>query len=292
MAGTRTVALLALPFITVLSCGFAKRAAEPASPAESAAAASGGQTADKTKASGPKAAPLRKIIRNGELHVVVKRYDPARRAIEDLVQQAGGYVSSSQVNHSLGQVSSATLVLRVPSGKFDSLRERIAGLGTLERESTSSQDITEDYFDLKARLDNARKLEGRLLEIMAKQAGKLADLLAVERELARVREEIERFEGKLRLFDNLVDLSTLTVQLSVQERYVPPRAPSLGEDARDVLRGSWEALRGFFRGLLLAAVALLPWLIPIGAATYGLILLVRRWRRARAAKRSALSKPQ
>jgi hypothetical protein len=291
MAGTRTAALLALPLVTLFSCMSLKRAAEApaAAPAESVAA-TGGQTGEKGKASGPRAAFQRKIVRNGELHVVVKQYEPARRAIEDMVQQAGGYVSSSQVNHSLGQVSSATLVLRVPSGKFDSLRERVAGLGTLERESTGSQDITEDYFDLKARLDNARKVEARLLELMAKP-GTLADVLAVERELARVREEIERFEGKLRLFDNLVDLSTLTVQLSVQERYVPPRAPSFGEDAKDVLRGSWEALRGFFRGLLLAAVALLPWLVPIGAGTYGLILLIRRWRRARAAKRNAALKP-
>ena len=273
----RCLALMLVVLAAGLSCADKREASVSVSaPAEVAAVAVKG---DKTKASGPRDGFPRKIVRNGEVRVVVKQYQPARRAVEELAQQAGGYVGSSQVQHSLGQVSSATPVLRVPTGRFDDLRASIARLGTLERESTSSQDITEDYCDLRARLANARKLEARMLELLAKQTDKLADLLQVERELGRVREEIERFEGKLRLLDSLVDLSTLTVQLSVQERYVPPRAPSFGEDAKDVLRRSWEALRALGRGVLLAAVALLPWLVPIGAAAYGLTWWVQRRRR-------------
>ncbi len=228
----------------------------------------------------------RKIIRNGEIRLVVKAYEPARRAIEELTARSGGFLASSQVNHTVGEVSSATLVLRVPSIRFGDILRQLGRLGTVTYESTASQDITEQYYDLKARLANARKVEARLLELLAKSTGKITDLLQVEKELARVREEIERFEGKLRLFDNLVDLSTLTVHLSIQERYEPPRPPSFGEDARQILRDSWQALRSFGRGLLLALIALLPWIIPSALIIWLFLRLTRRWRARRAARKA------
>lgn len=279
--------LLAIPcaVITIASCGkmmdAAAPSAEPPAPRDPAP--------EKGKASGgePAATP-RKIIRNGEIQVVVKRYAPAREAIEAMVKAAGGYVASSQTDHSLGEVSSATLVLRVPAGQFEAITSRIARLGTVVRESTGTRDITEEYYDLKARLTNARKLEARLQELVAsKQTSKVQELLEVERELARVRGEVERFEGKLRLFDNLVDLSTITVRLSIQERYVPPRPPSLGEDVRSTLRDSWQALRAFGRTLVLVLIAILPWILPIALVVFLLVRGARRWRVRRAARRAA-----
>jgi hypothetical protein len=228
----------------------------------------------------------RKIIRNGEIRLVVKAYEPARRAIEEMTARSGGFIASSQVNHTVGEVSSATLVLRVPAIRFGDILRQLGRLGAVTYESTASQDITEQYYDLKARLTNARKVEARLLELLAKATGKISDLLQVEKELARVREEIERFEGKLRLFDNLVDLSTLTVQLSIQERYEPPRPPTFGEDARQILRDSWQALRSFGRGLLLAAIALLPWIIPAALIVWLFLRLTRAWRAKRAARKA------
>jgi hypothetical protein len=246
--------------------------------AKAAEAESGEEDVSKSKDGLAAKAMVRKIIRDGEVSLVVKAYAPARQQIERMVREAGGYISKTEVHHSLGQVSSATLVLRVPAGKFGGIVGRILRLGVVQRESMSSRDITEAYYDLKARLDNARKLEARLLDLLAKKTGKVSDLLQVERELARVRESIERFEGKLRLYDNLVDLSTLTVNLSIQQKYTPPRPPSLGDDIRETLGGSWDALKGFGRGLVLALVALVPWALPLVVLVW---LVIRWWRRRR-----------
>jgi predicted house-cleaning noncanonical NTP pyrophosphatase (MazG superfamily) len=283
---------LVLPFALLSAfglhaCGKMMDASAPATAAPGPAAADPAPEKGKTSGGEPSVSP-RKIIRNGEIQVVVKRYAPARQAIEEMVRQAGGYIASSQADHSLGEVSSATLVLRVPAGQFESVSARIARLGTVVRESTGSRDITEEYYDLKARLTNAKKLETRLQELLAsKQTSKIQDLLEVERELARVRGEIERFEGKLRLFDNLVDLSTITVRLSIQERYVPPRPPSFGEDVRSTLRDSWQALRSFGRGFLLVMIALLPWAVPGAILVWLLVRTLRRRRAKRAASKAA-----
>jgi len=223
----------------------------------------------------------RKVIRNGKVRLVVKAYTPAREAIDAMVKRSGGYVSSSDVRHSLGEVSSATLVLRVPASSFHSIFKAITRLGVVQSESTSSEDITEAYYDLQARLKNARMLEARLLELLQTKTNKVTELLQVEKELARVRGKVERFEGKLRLYDNLVGLSTLTVNLDISARYVPPRPPSLVDDVKGVFINSAQSLADAGRGLLLLAVALLPWLIPLALGLWVLIRLGRWFKRKR-----------
>lgn len=222
-------------------------------------------------------------MRRGELHLVVERYEGVRRRIEQLVGEAGGYVAKSTVDHQLGRVSSATLVVRVPAAAFGGIVGRIEALGTLTHQAMDSEDITEQYFDLDARLRNARRLEARLLELLAKQAGKVSDLLEVERELSRVRETIERFTGKLHLYDDLVALSTLAIHLRIDRAYVPPKPPTLGQEIGATLRRSWASLVTVGRGLVLALVALLPWAVPLGIVTW----LVVRWLRRRRQRRGS-----
>ena len=280
--------LFAALAVATFSCA-AKDMAEPmaSSPAPVAAKAAAleleqaggepdsGESKDKAGA----AAMERKIIRNGEIAVVVKAYKPAREAIEAMLKKSRGYIANSRTEHSLDQVSSATLTLRVPARGFTPVMKALANLGVVQSEATTSQDITEKYYDIKARLGTARKLEKRLLELLQTRTDKVADLLQVERELARVREKVERFEGKLRLFDNLVDLCTITVNLTIRQKYTPPRPPTLPEEMGEVLSNSWDSLKQFGRGALLTLVALLPWALPMALAIYVLVRIARRVRR-------------
>jgi hypothetical protein len=232
-------------------------------------------------------ATRRKIIRDGKLHVRVERYAPARAAIDSLLAKSGGYVSKARVQHHLGQVSHAELVLRVPAGRFAGAMAALARLGTVIAEGSKSRDVTEQYVDLQARLKNAKRLEKRLLELLDKRAAVLADVLKVETQLSRVREQIERYHGKLKQLDGLINLSTLRLTLSIRQVYASSTPPSFGADASSTLGASWRSLLGFGRGLMLGLIALLPWLLPLGAAGYGSLRLVRRWRRRRAAARQS-----
>ena len=240
--------------------------------------AKGGEVTPGSKLATKKIMP-RKIIRDGEISVVVKAYDPVRSAIEAMVEKSKGYIASSNVQHSLGKVSSATLVIRIPARRFPGILKSIGALGVVQRESTSSKDITEKYYDLKARLSNAQKLEKRFLDLLEKHTGKVSDLLQVERELARVRGQIEVFQGKLKLFDNLVDMSKITINLSIQQKYTPPRPPSLVNDMSRVLDDSLDTMKAFGRGLLLVAVAVAPWVVPPGLVLFIIVILV--WRKIR-----------
>ena len=218
----------------------------------------------------------RKLIQTAELHLEVPSYLRAREAIDAQLARVGGYVADARVEHRDGEVSRAELTIRVPVGELAAFLSSTARSGEVLHETLSSEDITEDYYDLKARLENARRLEGRLLSLMSSQADSVKALLEVERELARVREEIERFEGKMRLWDGQVALSTVKLQLFTEQLYAAAAPPSLSQRLGDTLGESWKVMVGLGRGILLLAAALLPWLLPLSLLVWALLRLQKR----------------
>lgn len=257
-------------------------AVEPSAPqANEQTATAGGKPADGLILRGGDAGGAdqsrRKIIRTGEIALVVDDYQRARQAIDRLVGGAHGFIASAEVARTEGAVAAATLVIRVPEGEIDAAVAALSKLGTLERESIRAEDVSETYHDLAARLRNAKALEERMVELAAR-AGGVKDLLEVEREIGRVRETIEVMEGQLRGLDDRTSLATLSVSLRTRSLYVPIEQPGLGDRIDRAFSSSLDALAGAGEALLLFSVSALPWLLPIAGAA----LLVRRRFRRRA----------
>lgn len=208
--------------------------------------------------------PTRKVIRTGQISLVVATYDDARGKLDALLKAAGGYVDSTQVQHYQGAVSSATLVLRIPQDAFGSILPRLKELGEISSESTAAEDVTDQYVDIAARLASAKTLEKRLLELAADRSSGVEALLAVERELARVRGEIESYEGRMRQWNDQIAMSTLTLSISTKApaiAAVPDRG--LGDRIASGFHDSIDALQGFGAWLAITATSLLPWMILI-----------------------------
>ena len=115
--------------------------------------------------------------------------------------------------------------------QFDSFVDSIVALGELERNNRTSQDVTEQYYDIEARIKNKRVEEQTLNKILQERSGKLEDVLKIEIELSRVRGEIEQLEGKIRVLENLSSLATLTLNVRERDKYAPP--PPVVADFRD-----------------------------------------------------------
>jgi len=205
----------------------------------------------------------RKIIQNAEVRLEVDSYASARRELDALLASHGGYVADVTVEHVDGNVSRAQLVLRVPNERLASFLSETAGAGEVLHEQLRSQDITDQYVDLESRLRNAKRLESRLIELVGGNTDTVADLLAVERELARVRGEIEQMEGQKRLWDKQVDLSTVNVDMIARRVYASAPPKSLVERVESIFDGSVSSLLSVARGALLLMVALVPWLLPL-----------------------------
>ena len=111
------------------------------------------------------------------------------------------------------QETEITLVVRVPETQFGSALDQIGSTGSrVIQEKTTGQDVTEEFIDLEARLKTQKALELQFLEIM-KQANKVPDALEVQRQIAEVRTEIEKLEGRKRFLENRASLSTISVSL-------------------------------------------------------------------------------
>lgn len=138
----------------------------------------------------------------------------------------------------------------MPAARLGDALTTCRGLGAVTHESQSTEDVTEQYFDLEARLENARRLEARLLELLESKAASLTDVIEVEHELAAVRETIERFEGNLRLWSNQVAFSTIRMQLTTRDRYTAMEHASLGGEIAEAFNGSVRLLGEVALGLL------------------------------------------
>lgn len=155
------------------------------------------------------------IIRNGQVSIEVDSLEIAIDAVQNLATSLGGYTGNTSLTAGAYTVRSATLELKIPSARYENALSRLSPIGKVESQSSTAQDVGEEFVDVTARQANAHRLEERLIALLATRTGTLEDVLAVERELARVREEVERYEGRLRYLRAHVATCTLYAHLSV-----------------------------------------------------------------------------
>lgn len=294
----RPLALASLVGLALASCSHkaafessderASAVAHRDQPAE-VAAAGASKPADKQRPALGASEAGHKVIRIGHVELVIARFDDARGKLDALVRDAGGYIDSTRVVRGQGEASSATIIVRVPTANFGTFVPKLAELGEVRSESTSAQDITDEYVDVAARLASAQKLEARLLELATARTGTIDQVLAVERELARVRSEIEGYQGHLRVWDDRIAISTLTIELTTKRPELVAAAPaSLGERTRDTFDRSVGSLRELGEWLVVNGLAALPWLVWM---VPGFVFVRRRVRRGRLPVAIARSAP-
>ncbi len=149
-----------------------------------------------------------------------------------------------------------SVTLKVHPSKFDETVRAMRDVGRPMSETTTTEDVTQDYVDLQARLENAEATRARYLEILASRAGTVPEILEVEREIERVTENIERLKGQLRYLNTRIGLSTVTVQLEEPHAAVPT-GYSFGKAIKDAFR---IAVR-ICIFLVQAVIVLLPFVI-------------------------------
>jgi len=215
------------------------------------------------------------VIRTAVASVKVDSLEPAMTALRQLAARVGGFIANAAIQTGEGELRSANIEVKVPAARFDDAMTGLEPIGELESSKVQTDDVGEEYVDVTARMDNARRLERRLIDLLATRTGKLKDVLDVEQSLARVREEIERYEGRLRYLQAHTAMSTLTV-------YVHEPLPVVGSAGTSVMDEAFrQAWRNFVTFLALFVQAL-GVIVPIGVLAAAVWFATRRWRVARA----------
>ena len=225
-------------------------------------------------------ASARALVVTIDLAVTAKNPDILAERLRAETERAGGFVADATAAGS-GDGRSSRLVLRMPVTQARNLRAMLADYGKITTDTEKSEDVTEQRADLGARLDNARAQEKRLVEIMAHRTGGVSEVLEVERELARVRETIERFEAQKRTLDGKIDLATVTVTIATPASAPPP--PVDEGAVTQIAEAFHSGVRATGVLLLWAAMAFAatsPVLVPLALLATGLFVFLRRRRRA------------
>ena len=209
-----------------------------------------------------KALESQMIIYTATLNVVVKDLDAAAHEVEKLVAGHKAFVSKSEVKGDTGTRRVAVYTLRVPVSGFISLKEGLLTLGNVEGNAVDTQDVTEEFVDVEARIKNFQEQERKLNELMQekRKEEKLDDVIKVSDRIYSVRGDIERLQGRRNYLLNRVQLSTIHLTLREIKDYKPPTAPTFGSRIQDNFATSWEALVNFVQDLFLVGVSLTPWM--------------------------------
>jgi hypothetical protein len=209
------------------------------------------------------------VIRTGQTSIEVDSLERAVAQVRLLAGRIGGYVANTTMQTGQGQLRSASLEVKIPADRFDDGLGGLAGLGKLESVNVTAEDVGEEFTDVTARMGNARRLEARLIDLLATRTGKLKDVLDVEHELARVREEIERYEGRLRYLRAHAVLSTLTI-------YVHEPLPVVGRAGSSVIGEAFKQAWRNFVGLVAAMIRSLGIVIPVAVLVVALWVSAKR----------------
>lgn len=209
----------------------------------------------------------RKILRNAELTLEVTDPGAAQRKITSIAESLGGFVVTSeskqrQTSESGQQELEVNVVVRVPAQQFGAALDQIrAQGGRVIQEKATGQDVTEEFIDLEARIKTQKALELQFLEIM-KQANKVADALEVQRQIADVRTEIEKLEGRKRFLENRASLSTITVNLQTPTAIVVSTS-GFGRNIREAVADSVSVATGIVLFLIRFVIVMVPIFILI-----------------------------
>ena len=210
----------------------------------------------------------RVIIRNGNLTIESDDLKDSRTRLDTLVCFHSGYISSESFNDQEDQLS-YNITCRIPAEKFDLFITEIeAGPDKIISKSVNADDITEQYYDVKIRLENERQVEKRYLELLG-QARTVKDILDIEEKLGKVRQEIESKEGRLRYLDDRVSYSTLNIWIYQKKdrKYEPADRDGFGQRLKKSLHKGWQGFVDFILFFLnlwpLWIVGLLVWRIVV-----------------------------
>jgi Domain of unknown function (DUF4349)/Putative zinc-finger len=196
--------------------------AEMAAKESNSEAAVMNSTAEPSSAETPTPeAANRKLIRNANVELEVVSFNDSAQKITAFANEERGYVATTNSQKQANGKLRGQVIVKVLPENLDRFLQKIRGLGELKNQSLGTEDVTKAYFDTDARLKNALVMEQRLIDMLKTKTGKVSDLLQVEKELGRVREEIEKMQGELKYWDSQVQFATVTISLAEKDMEEP-----------------------------------------------------------------------
>lgn len=232
---------------------------------------------------------LQKLIITAFVNLEVVNSKETYSKVIDITQEVGGYVLESNLYKDESGKESGKITIRVAHDKFIEVFGKLSNLGKVESKNSTSQDVTQEYVDLNARIKNQEAIRDRLLKVLEDRAKKVDEILSVERELGRVTQEIERLKARLEYLGKMAALATITINFHEPIKVLPVVTPSVTNNFKNALLN----MRDNFLSVIFDAIAQSGYIIPkvlffiISLGIFGLALylaiklVIHIWKRVK-----------
>ena len=217
--------------------------------------------------------------------------DALRSALDEKIAALNGYVEDQSVNNGSAYQSSrryrsANLTIRIPADSIDGFLQDVGGIANIVRQNKSIEDVTLNYVATESRLKALETEEARLLELLA-QAENMSDLLEIEARLSEVRSELENYASQKRLYDNQIDYATVYLAIEEVQEYTPVEESTLWERISKGFRDNLEGVGDDLLDVLVWFIVSLPYLVVFAVVITIIVLVVKRIRHRRVARKAA-----
>lgn len=187
-----------------------------------------------------------KVIKTANVSIEVSDYLISRQRVDSIIQKHRGYITNESYQET-ESIRSNNITIRIPYQNFNALLTDLAKIAKkVDYQNLFTQDVTEEYIDVKTRLDNKLELE-RTYRKHLREAKNIEDILKIENELAEIRSEIESAQGRLKYIDNQVNLSTVSLYIyqKLEYRYIPEALPSFWQRLQEGVHSGWKGFLWF-----------------------------------------------
>ncbi len=231
----------------------------------------------------------RKIIYNADMFLVVEDTEQAAQDIVDMAMSMSGYVAAMN-GYRQGDRLVYDITIRIPADKFETGRAALRNMAVrVENERVSTNDVTDEYYDIDARLRTLKATEKeltQLLEETRERGGSVDDIMKIYHELVRIRSDIESLQGQLNRLDKLVAFSTIDIHL--EPHILSQPIESDGWRPAEIIHNSiatlMNALTSLATLLIQFVIVVLPLILVLTLPLILVIWLIRRWQKRRSSE--------
>ncbi|WP_313180966.1 DUF4349 domain-containing protein [Lacrimispora sp.] len=223
----------------------------------------------------------RKLIRNISMNVETNEFETLLSNLQSKITQLGGYVEQSDMSGSrqdrMGSPGPrfANMTVRVPVNQIDSFIDTVETNGNVTNKSESTQDVTLQYSDLESRKKSLEIEQEKLWEFLEK-AESIDTVITLQQRLSEIRYQLESMESQLKLFDNQVDYSTVSLSIREVTTFTPIAPESAGTRISNGFTSNLKLFKDVVLSLTIGIITTIPFWFPIAAIASAIIFFCRR----------------
>ena len=241
---------------------------------------SGNASLESETGTGPILPAGRKLIRNVSMNVETDEFDALVTELQIKITQLGGYVEQSDMSGSRMDGSGkpvprfADMTVRIPVSQMNSFVRTVETNGNVTDKSESTQDVTLQYSDLESKKKSLEIEQEKLWEFLEK-AESIDTVITLQQRLSEIRYQLESMESQLRLYDNQVDYSTVSLSIREVNTFTPTSPESAGTRISKGFSNNFKAFKTITANFLIGMIVTIPFWFPI-VLIAGIIIFISR----------------